>query len=171
MEAIELLKKRRSCRSYKQDMIKDDELRTILDCGLNAPSAMNKQDSKIVVVQDEALVKELSRLNGLVLGKEGDPFYGAPVVCLIFVPQDSKNGDKDGALVIGAMQNGAYALNIGSCWINRCQEMFELEEGKVYLKKWNLEGYRGVGCCILGYPDQQLPEKRIVEGRVIKVSC
>ena len=43
MEAIELLKKRRSCRSYKQDMVKDDELRTILDCGLNAPSAMNKQ--------------------------------------------------------------------------------------------------------------------------------
>ncbi|MGN1183278.1 MAG: nitroreductase family protein [Faecalibacillus sp.] len=171
MNAIELLKTRRSCRSFQKEMIKDEELQTILECGLNAPSAMNKQDSKIVVVQDEQLVKELSRLNAKVMGKDIDPFYGAPMVCLILVPQNNRNGDKDGALVIGAMQDAAYALNIGSCWINRCQEMLELEEGKDYLKKWQLEGYRGVGCCILGYPDQQLPEKTIHEGRVIKVSC
>ena len=171
MDAIELLKTRRSCRSFQKEMIKDEELQTILECGLNAPSAMNKQDSKIVVVQDQQLVKELSKLNARVWGKEADPFYGAPVVCLVLVPQDNRNGDKDGALVIGAMQDAAYALNIGSCWINRCQEMLELEEGQTYLKQWQLEGSRGVGCCILGYPDKQLPEKKIVEDRVIKVSC
>ena len=63
MDAIELLKTRRSCRSFQKEMIKDEELQTILECGLNAPSAMNKQDSKIVVVQDQQLVKELSKLN------------------------------------------------------------------------------------------------------------
>lgn len=171
MEAIELLKTRRSCRSYKKEQIKDEELQTILDCGLNAPSAMNKQDSKIIVVQDEKLVKALSKLNAKVWGKEADPFYGAPTVCLVLVPKDNRNGDKDGALVIGAMQSGAYALNIGSCWINRCKEMLELDEGKEYLKAWHLEDYVGVGCCILGYPENQLPEKEIKEGRIVKVSC
>ena len=171
MEAIELLKTRRSCRSYQDQQIKDEELQTILDCGLNAPSANNRQDSKIVVVQDKELVQQLSKLNAQVMNRDGDPFYGAPTVCLILVPAENQNGDKDGALVIGAMQDAAYALNIGSCWINRCKEMLEVDQGKEYLKKWNLEGYVGVGCCILGYPKQKLPEKEIKEGRIIKVSC
>ena len=51
MEAIQALTTRRSCRSFKQEQIKDEELKTILDCGLNAPSGKNKQSSKIVVVQ------------------------------------------------------------------------------------------------------------------------
>lgn len=100
--------------------------------------------------------------------KDVDPFYGAPTVCFIFVPKDESNGVKDGSLVIGAMQTGAYALNIGSCWINRCKEMFELPEGKKYLEKWHLEDYEGVGCCILGYVEKALPEKVILENRVIK---
>ena len=80
-------------------------------------------------------IKELSKLNAIIFGKDVDPFYGAPTVCFIFVPKDESNGVKDGSLVIGAMQTGAYALNIGSCWINRCKEMFELPEGKKYLEK------------------------------------
>ena len=60
MEAIQALTTRRSCRSFKQEQIKDEELKTILDCGLNAPSGMNKQSSKIVVVQNQEEIKELS---------------------------------------------------------------------------------------------------------------
>ena len=70
--------------------------------------------------------------------------------------------------MIGAMQTGAYALNIGSCWINRCKEMFELEKGQQYLQKWHLEDYVGVGCCILGYVEKTLPEKKILENRIIQ---
>ena len=47
MDAIEALTTRRSCRSFKQEQIKDEELKTILDCGLNAPSGKNKQSSKL----------------------------------------------------------------------------------------------------------------------------
>lgn len=168
MDAIKVLTTRRSCRSYKQEQIKEEELQTILACGLNAPSGMNKQSSKIVVVQNQDEIKILSKLNAKVWGKESDPFYGAPTVCFIFVPKDEKNGIKDGSLVIGAMQAGAYALNIGSCWINRCKEMFELEKGKEYLQKWKLEDYVGVGCCILGYVEKALPEKKILDNRVIQ---
>ena len=168
MEAIQALTTRRSCRSFKQEQIKDEELKTILDCCLNAPSGMNKQSSKIVVVQNQEEIKELSKLNAFIWGKEADPFYGAPTVCFIFVPKDESNGIKDGSLVIGAMQTGAYALNIGSCWINRCKEMFELEKGQEYLRKWHLEDYVGIGCCILGYVEKTLPEKKILENRIIQ---
>lgn len=70
MDAIEALTTRRSCRSFKQEQIKDEELKTILDCGLNAPSGMNKQSSKIVVVQNQEDIKELSKLNAFIWVKK-----------------------------------------------------------------------------------------------------
>lgn len=167
MDAIDLLKTRRSCRNFRKEQVGKVDLQTILDCGLNAPSAMNRQDSRIVVIQDSEMVKEMSRLNGVIWQKEMDPFYGAPTVCLILVPKDNPNGVKDGALIIGAMQDAAYAIGVGSCWINRCREMLELEDGKAYLKKWGLEGYEGVGCCILGYPVKEETPKEIRKGRII----
>ena len=42
--------------------VKKEDLETILACGLNEPSGSNKQDTKIVVVQDEHKVKLLSEL-------------------------------------------------------------------------------------------------------------
>ena len=54
--------------------------------------------------------------------------------------------------------NAAHSIGIGSCWIHRAKEVFESEEGKSLLNKWGIVGdYIGVGNCILGYPDQELP--------------
>lgn len=167
MDAIEALKTRRSCRNFTKEQVGKVDLQTILDCGLNAPSGMNRQDSRIVVIQDSDTVKDMSRLNSMIWGKETDPFYGAPTVCLILVPTDNPNGVKDGSLIIGAMQDAAYAIGVGSCWINRCREMLELPDGKAYLEKWGLEGYEGVGCCILGYPGKEDAPKEIRKGRIL----
>lgn len=178
MDAIEMLLKRRSCRAYKPQQITDEELHTILDCGLNAPSGSNKQGAKIIVVQEAEKIAALSRMNAAVMGREGsDPFYGAPTLCLIVAPRDAGydgsakfalNPVKDGSLVIGAMQDAAFALGIGSCWINRCKEMLESAEGAALMKQLGLEDYQGVGCCILGYPQSDTySEKKIKPGRVI----
>ncbi len=167
MDAIEVLKTRRSCRNFTKEQVGKVDLQTILDCGLNAPSGMNRQDSRIVVIQDSDTVKDMSRLNSMIWGKETDPFYGAPTVCLILVPTDNPNGVKDGSLIIGAMQDAAYAIGVGSCWINRCREMLELPDGKAYLEKWGLEGYEGGGWCILGIPGKEDAPKEIRKGRIL----
>ena len=70
---------------------------------------------------------------------------------------------------LGAMQNAAWALGLGSCWINRLQEMFELPEGKTILHSLGLDGYLGIGICILGYPaKEQAGPRKTKEGRVLK---
>ena len=146
MDAIEMLKNRRSCRAFKKEQIKDGELQTVLDCGLAAPAAMNLQEVKIIVVQDPEKLAEISRLNAQIMGSKNDPLYGAPTACLVVAPKNDNgnttmdlNPIKDGSLVIGAMQNAAWALGLGSCWINRLQEMFELPEGKAILQpRWLL---------------------------------
>lgn len=138
-------------------------------------SGSNRQDSKIIVVQDEEKEKKLSKLNASVTNVKTDPFYGARSVCIIVGPKDSGyeeeafqlNPVKNAALVIGAMQSAAFAINVGSCWINCCKEMLDLPEGQKILEEMGLKEYQGVGCCILGYPNKTPGTKKIKEDRVL----
>ena len=65
---------------------------------------------------------------------------------------------QDGSLVMGNLMTAAASIGVGSCWINRCMEYFDMPAGKEVLKKWGLdEKYRGVGICVLGYADGPAP--------------
>ena len=154
-EVIMALKTRRSVRNYKPDQITDDELKTVLEAGTWAPTAMGYQDPWIVAVQNPGLLKKISRMNAAVWGRDIDPFYGAPTYVLVFAsdPAQWKNGVPDGSLVLGNMMNAAHAIGLGSCWINRESEMFATEEGKALMKEFGLpDGLIGIGALALGYP-------------------
>lgn len=151
-ETLEDLKTRRSCRKYRPEQIKDEELDRILEAGTWAPTGMGAQSPKIVVVQDKETVQLLSKMNAAVMGGKGDPFYGAPTVLIVLADKSRMTCVEDGALVLGNLMNAAHAVGVGSCWIHRAKEVFESPEGKELLKKWGIEGdYVGVGHCILGY--------------------
>lgn len=76
-ETLHTLETRRSCRAYKPEQITKEELEAVLRRHL-APSAMNRQSAKIVVVQDAETRAQLTRMNAAVMGNTGDPMYGAP---------------------------------------------------------------------------------------------
>lgn len=168
-EVLQVLKTRRSVRRYKAEQIKDGELRAILEAGTWAPSGMGKQSAVMVVIQDKETIAALSAINAEIMGSKGaDPFYGAPTVIAVLADTDSYNWLKDGSLVMGNLMNAAASLGVGSCWINRCDAVFE-GEGKPYLVKWGLgENYKGVGFCILGYAEGDIPApKERKEGYII----
>lgn len=153
---IQDLMTRRSIRKYKPEQITREELETVLNAGMCAPTAMNKQSPIIVAVQNKDDIAYLSKLNAAVKGMAGDPFYGAPTVLVVLADAENENAVPDGSLVLGNLMNAAHAIGLGSCWINRAREVFATDEGKALLKKWGIEGdYIGVGNCILGYPDEQ----------------
>ncbi len=153
---IQDLMARRSIRKYKPEQITREELQTVLNAGMCAPTAMNKQSPIIVAVQNKDDIAYLSKLNAAVKGMAGDPFYGAPTVLVVLADAENANAVPDGSLVLGNLMNAAHAIGLGSCWINRAREVFATDEGKALLKKWGIEGdYIGVGNCILGYPDEQ----------------
>ena len=152
---ITALAKRRSIRSYKPEQITDDELKTVLEAGTWAPTGMGRQDPWIVAVQNPDLLKKISRMNAAFLGTDSDPFYGAPTYVLVFGsdPAVWANSVPDGSLVLGNMMNAAYAIGLGSCWINREREMFATPEGKALMKELGLpDGLIGIGALSLGYP-------------------
>ena len=145
---------RRSIRKYKPEQISREELDTVLQAGICAPTGMNRQSPLVIAVQNKEVRDRLSRMNAAVLGTDSDPFYGAPTV-VVLADANSPHAVQDGSLVMGNMLNAAKAIGLGSCWVNRAKEVFDSAEGKSLLAQWGVEGdVIGVGNCILGYPDE-----------------
>ena len=170
MEAMNNLLERRSIRRYKEDQVPDELLDRVLEAGLYAPTGMNRQNVVMVAVRDKETRDLLSKMNAAVMGREADPFYGAP--CVIVVLGDAENYPvvENGSLVLGNLMNAAHALGLGSCWIHRAKQTFETEAGRALLRSWGLKDTLvGVGNCILGYPDEDPEAKPRLEGRIVKI--
>lgn len=165
-----ILKNRRSIRKFQPRQVTDQDLDAVLEAGLYAPSGMNTQNTVLVAVRDPQVRNQLSRMNAKVLGSSADPFYGAPCVVVVLADPERYTWLEDGSLVMGNLMNAAYAQGLGSCWIHRAQPMFDSPEGKDLLRQWGLsENLKGVGNCILGYPDETPEAKPRLPGRILKV--
>ena len=155
-EALEVLKNRRAIRKFKPEQITEEELRAVVEAGTYAPTGTGSQGVQIVVVQSPAYVAAVDALNAKVLGApDAHPYYGAPTILLVFETEQCVTHELDGAAVCTNLLNAAYAAGLGSCWIHRCRQMFELEEGKALLREWGLPEttLHGVASVALGYAD------------------
>ena len=160
-ETMQTILSRRSCRSYKPEQIREEDLEQILLAGTYAATGRGLQLTKIVVVQDPETIAQLRRMNAEIMGVDTDPFYGAPTVCVVLADADIYTWLEDGSLVLGNMMLAAEAVGAASCWIHRARQEFDSPEGKELLKKWGIpERYRGVGHCILGYAASEPAEPK-----------
>lgn len=134
------------------------------------------KDTKIIIVKDPDKVKELSDLSNRLTNSKTDTFFGAKAVLMVIAPFESgydvkyyqRNPMKNASLVMGNMLNAAYAIGVGACWINTCEQVLESERGKQILNQLGLgeNDYYGIGFCILGYPKMLPGKKKINENRV-----
>ena len=172
MSFLEIIRTRRSYRSYKAEQITDEQLNAVLEAGTFAPTSRGLQSPFIVAIQNEALKVRLAKMNAEIMGVTTNPYYDAPTYVLVFVPADAPNGIQDASLVLENMMLAAHAQGLGSCWIHREREMFATEEGKELMREWGLsEGLVGIGALALGYPEgEPSPAKPRKEGytRVIR---
>ena len=161
-ETIKTLLERRSCKAFLAQQISDEELNTVLEAGRFAPTAMNRQPTLFIAVQEKALMEKIAKMNAAVMGRIGEnPYYDAPTVVLVLCKRTITTGVSDASLAIGNMLNAAYSIGLGSCWVNREEEMFDSDEGKNLLMELGIDGdWLGVGSCILGYPAAENPEVR-----------
>lgn len=160
-QTIKDMLERRSIRRFKPGMIERDLLDQIIEAGLYAASGMGKQPTRIIAVTNRELRDKISEDNRKIGGwKDGfDPFYGAPVILIVLAEKECANRVYDGSLVMGNLMLAAHALGIGSCWIHRAKQEFEMDEYKALLAKLGLEGeYEGIGHCALGYVDDEYPQ-------------
>ena len=132
-ETINTLKSRRSCRKFKNEMIKDEDLKQIIEAGTYAPTGHGSQSPIIIAVTKKELRDKIAEENRKIGGwSEGfDPFYGAPVILIVLADKSKPTYIYDGSLVLGNMLNAAE-------------------------KSLNIEGdYEGIGHCAIGYRDAE----------------
>lgn len=153
-ETLKVLENRRACRKFKADMISDDELNAVIRAGTFAPTGMGKQSPMIIAVTNKELRDKISAENARIMGRQGDPFYGAPVILIVLANTDVPTYKYDGSLVMGNLMNAAESLDLGSIWIHRAREEFESDFGKKILADLNISGnWEGIGHVALGYKE------------------
>ena len=153
-ETLKVLETRRSCRNFKPDMVREEDLKAILKAGTYAATGMGKQSPVIIAVTDKKTRDEIAEANRKIGGwDEGfDPFYGAPVILIVLADIQIVTHVYDGSLVMGNLMNAAESLGVASIWIHRAKEEFESDFGKNILAKLGISGeYEGIGHCALGY--------------------
>ena len=128
MNLLTMIKKRKSIRSYKPDIVSEDDIHTLLEAARWAPSAGNKQPLEIVIV------KSTEQKEKLVEGAYGQKFIGqVPVVFVICADVDrtsAQYGERGETLfaiqdTAAATENillMATALNYGTVWVGAFDE-------------------------------------------------
>lgn len=144
-DLIDLIKTRRSVRSYTAEPVPEELLEQVLEAGTFAPTGGGHQSPVIVAVTNPETRERLRRLNAAVMGRDTDPYYGAPVIVVVLADGGRGTFVEDGSCVLENLMLAAHALGLASCWIHREREVFDSAEGKALLREWGLpETLRGV---------------------------
>ena len=151
MEFNDVIKIRHSCRDYLGDEISEEVLDEILQAGLSAPSAQNRQPWRYIVIKDKALIKKIAFHS--IVGATNFFIKEAPVVIVACADLDSSlrfNGQEyylvDVAISFQQMMLAAWNHGVGSCWLAAFDE-------KALKKLLDIpEKYRIVGLSPFGFP-------------------
>ncbi len=157
MEILEAIRLRRSIRKYRPNPIPEEKLKEILSAARMAPSGVNSQPWKFIIVTDEDTKRKL------IQACNGQKFVAeAPVVIVACGFPDDAYG------TIGGYMNGyvmdvtialdhlilaATSAGLGTCWIG------SFKEEKVKEILGIPPDVRVVALTPVGYPDET-PAKR-----------
>lgn len=173
---LQAIRTRRSVRSYEDLHIPRDIIEVIIEAGNQAPSSLNSQPWRFVVVEDKKVKKKLLRAarphaKGILETlKAKDPeryeermkrfeeledpvYYSAPVV--LFVIGHGRYADHSCPLACENMMLAAHSLGLGSCWVGFGSMVTEDAEILDILEL--KEDEKIFGPIILGYP-KAIPE-------------
>lgn len=193
MEMLQMMKERRSIRKYLPNRVEKEKLDKITEAGLFAPNPGGRQGTKIMILDDPALIDEIGIVNAACENRnwgtgvcEDQPsiiddlsiksgFYGCPALGIVCVPKDRRTTvNCIGSAFVCAenMVLEAYDLGVSSCIVGRAEATFAHPEMEALLRKWQLdEGYTPMVFVCLGYINGPYPaiKKRSV-GRAIYIT-
>lgn len=110
----QLLLQRHSIRRYTDQPISAEDVKTILEAALLAPSSKSLRPWQFVVVEDHATLEALAQCKDF----GAKPIAGASMAVAVTVdPAKSECWLEDSSVAAIFMHLQAAALGIGSCWI------------------------------------------------------
>jgi len=158
---LNTIKKRRSITNFLSKSVNEKALQDVLEAGRWAPSWLNKQPWKFIVVNDESI---RLRASGIVPTVFSYTVRVAPVIIAICVNPDLNpyHYIEEGAAVTQNMALAAHSMGLGTIWIGAFSLANEKNSAERKLKdllkipkKWRL-----ISLLPLGYPKVKGQKKR-----------
>lgn len=171
MNFFEVMKRRKSVRSYTGKAPSAEQMRMILEAAWTSPVARARfENIHLTVITDKGVLQAIVDNVGDRVIRPGSPLYDAPVLILVSAKPVGEvlhnNEYSSAAMIVHNMSLAATALGLGSCdiWgaINLANENPEL------VKRFELpEGF--VPCCslVLGETDEPMPVREVQEGKMV----
>lgn len=167
MELYEGLISRRSIRHFTGEEVAAEDIRRILKAAVQAPSGLNNQPWKFVIVRDAEKRRQMSEST-----KYARIIREAPVCLGVFVDRELMYHDvKDHQAMGACIQNillAAHALGLGAVWLGEILKnaeevrlLLEVPEGKELMAVVAL-GHTA-GC---GEPRERKPLEEVILGEL-----
>ena len=157
---IETIMTRRSVRKYQPQAVNRDTMQVIVECGINAPNAINRQAWEVRIVDNPEVIKKLTDLYIQDNPKAAeDPnfqnmFRNAPTVAFIANDTTFAYSPVDCGLMAENMILSAWSMGIGSCCLGGPARFMKSnpEANKYLLEMGFSENYDLLLCIGFGYP-------------------
>ncbi len=150
---LDTIKKRRSVINFLSKPISDEMLQNVLESGRWAPSWLNSQPWKFIVVKDESIKIQTSKLVPTVynLTVKDAPLFIA--VC-VNPKLDPNHFIEAGAAATQNMALAAHSIGLASCWIGVFSLSDERNSAERKLKALLRipKGWRLISLLPIGYP-------------------
>lgn len=162
---IEAIEARRSIRAYKDTPVEHDKLELLAKCGVLAPSAMNRQEWEVRIVEnkvwiDGATATYLKAVEGTDKAKYmltptfKNIFRNAAAVIFVGAPDGVFSGENVGCMAQNIML-AATELGLGTCFLGSAQMMFAEPAMAEHLTSLGFsDGYKLRYALAVGYPDE-----------------
>jgi len=167
IDIMDIIKKRRSIRVYKNNSLPKDTIDSILEAVRYTPTARDLQQLEYKVITNKNLIQKISdriveiakdEIPSLQTREDPDKiFHSAPFLILITGPRDNPWIDVEAGLAAQNIMLYATSIDLGTCFIGLIKF---IEKDKEMLKELNIdEGKRIAAAVICGYVDEKPPEK------------
>lgn len=175
---IEVIEARRSIRAYKDAPVEREKLELLAKCGVMAPSAMNRQEWEVRIVDskewiDACTATYLKAVEGTDKAKYmltptfKNIFRNGSAVIFVAAPDGLFAGENVGCLAQNIML-AATELGLGTCFLGSVQMIFAEPTMAEHLASLGFsDGYRLRYALAVGYPDEA-PEMKVRDMSKIK---
>lgn len=158
MDLFKTLYERRSIRRYTGQQVSDDQLEKIVEYGMFAPSAVNKQPWHFIIFRDKSTINSINEVhpNSVMLNKAS----AGILICFDKkLEHDEGYGPVDCSAATQNMLLAAHGMELGACWVG----IYPREQRIAALHKlFNLpEHVIPFAVISVGYPNEvkQKPER------------
>ena len=127
---------RRSHRAYTDQPLTQQQLDTLLEAALQAPTARNLQSCQVIGVTDPSWMQAFNEEAAKAVGRDDFSFcHRAPAFFFILGDKSNRWSEVDGGIIVENMALAAQSLGLGSCIIGMIRDFMDSPRGDYWMSR------------------------------------